>query len=74
MLRVTLSGRIKGSRAWSSFEKSQGAVKLALLSLYPDIEFVKSAKADFIVIPDNVDHPSKTALKSAGQPIRLKAF
>jgi hypothetical protein len=66
-MRVYLSGR-----KWGGLTQSE--VREAIEDKYPNVTFIKSGKSDLIIIPDDAEEASMSALKTGGEVRHLSAF
>ena len=71
-MRVYLSGGSDRQR-WGK-HGTKADVMAEFKALCGELEFVRSGTADYIVIPDEVDAPSATALKTGGKVMHYAAF
>jgi hypothetical protein len=77
-MRVYLSGGAERKRKWGPGLLTKASAARAILDLSDEklyaLQIVRSGKADYVVIPDDLAHPSETALKTGGKVKKFSVF
>ncbi len=70
-MRLHLTGGPRHVRDWGKIGKKKHEVKQVLWKLNPNIVFVTTGKADFVVIPTDAVELGPTAIKAEGEVITI---